>query len=108
MKHISYFLAFVISYSMLPITSSTQFKTGLNSDKLLSRKRRFLIPQSSGWTLAITVDFTIPLELSGATIAASIPITYKFDDGRYCKFRNYCVYLLLRFADPQQKCENHF
>merc|ERR1719270_698244 len=81
MKRISYFLAFVISHSMLPITSSTQFKTGLNSDKLLSRKRRFLIPQSSGWTLAITVDFTIPLELSGATIAASIPITYKFDDG---------------------------
>ena len=83
MRRLSYFLAFVISHSILPITSTTQFKAGLNNDKLLSRKRRFLVPQTTGWTLALTVDFTIPLELSGATIAASIPVTYNLDDGRY-------------------------
>ena len=83
MKHISYFFAFVISHSILPITSSTKFKNGLNNDILLSRKRRFLVPQSSGWTLSLTTAFTVPLEFSGATIVAEIPVTYAFDDGRY-------------------------
>ena len=83
MRRLSYFLAFVISYSILPITSTTQSKTGQNNDKLLSRKRRFLVPQTTGWTLALTFDFTIPLEPSGSTIVLEVPVTYNLDDGRY-------------------------
>ena len=90
MKHLSHFLIFVIfqTQTILPIngTHSKNSITQKNPDKLLSRKRRFLVPQTSGWSITITGDLTIPIEGLGSSLSADIPITYKFDDGRYIYF----------------------
>ena len=86
MKHLSYFILFVISNAILPI-SSTHSKKSINNDlKLLSRKRRFLVPQTTGWTFTVTGDLTVPLEFSGSSISADTSFTYNLDDGRYIMF----------------------
>ena len=54
-----------------------------NKLEVLSRKRRFLVPQTSGWTFTVTFDLTIPIEGLGSSLSADVPIKYAFDDGRY-------------------------
>jgi len=80
MKQLSYFILLVISHIILPITS-TQLKKPISKDKLLSRKRRFLVPQVSGWTFTVTGDLTVPLEFTGSSISADTSFTYNLDDG---------------------------
>ena len=82
MNQLSYFLICVIFHISLPITSAKN----RNSDKVLSRKRRFLIPQTSGWTFTVTGDLTVPLEFTGSSISADTSFTYSLDDGRYKYF----------------------
>ena len=82
MNQLSYFLICVIFYISIPIT----FAKNKNSDKVLSRKRRFLIPQTSGWTFTVTGDLTVPLEFTGSSISADTSFTYSLDDGRYKYF----------------------
>ena len=76
-------------HSLRPNTTQIQttekFRTE-NKLEILSRKRRFLIPQTSGWTFVVTFDLTIPIEGLGTSVSADIPITYNFDDGRYIYF----------------------
>ena len=82
MNQLSYFLICVIFYISIPIT----FAKNKNSDKVLSRKRRFLIPQTSGWTFTVTGDLTVPLTFTGSSISADTSFTYSLDDGRYKYF----------------------
>ena len=91
MNQLSYFLICVIFHISLPITSAKN----RNSDKVLSRKRRFLIPQTSGWTFTVTGDLTVPLEFTGSSISADTSFTYSLDDGRYKYFS-----VFLNFSIP--------
>ena len=48
---------------------------------LLSRKRRFSVPSSTGWTFATTLEFvvTIPLEGLDSSAEIKVPFSYTLD-----------------------------
>ena len=49
---------------------------------LLSRKRRFFIPKTTGWSFVAEFKVNIPLELtSSSKVEIKLPVTYKVDDG---------------------------
>ena len=52
------------------------------TNRILSRRRRFIIPQTSGWTFDISGDLGIPIEGLGSTLTIGSSITYAFYDGR--------------------------
>ena len=52
------------------------------TDVVLSRKRRFLVPQVSGWTFKLTFNLGVPIEGLGSSLSIDLPVTYAFDDGR--------------------------
>ena len=51
------------------------------STKVLSRQRRFLIPQASGWVFSATFAAVIPIEGLGASLTVKLPFTYTLDTG---------------------------
>ena len=66
---------------------TTQIQTATNFPianrlEVLSRKRRFLVPQTSGWTFSVTFNLAFPIEGLGSSVSIDLPITYTFDDGR--------------------------
>ena len=64
-----------------------QIQTGKNfpiANRLdvLSRHRRFIVPQTSGWTFAVTFNLAFPIEGLGSSVSIDLPFTFAFDDGR--------------------------
>jgi len=66
----------------LPVPKSLSMMSSDSSQKVLSRKRRFFIPQTSGWLLKGIFDTIIPVEGgNGGPILIRLPITYNIDSG---------------------------
>jgi len=66
----------------LPMPKSLSMMSSDSSEKVLSRKRRFFIPQTSGWLLKATFQVVIPIEdNNGGPLIITLPITYNVDSG---------------------------
>ena len=52
-------------------------------NKILSRHRRFFVPQTSGWTFKLEFSALIPLEALGPTgpLVIGFPLVYSVDTG---------------------------
>ena len=57
----------------------------LESDsKLLSRQRRFLIPNvTSDWTFTVKFTLVFPLECLETSLTGSVPFSFDFNPSRY-------------------------
>ena len=57
--------------------------TSPNSNRVLSRRRRFVLPTGNGITLKTTFKLTFPLEFfdTSSKLEISLPLTYDFDSG---------------------------
>ena len=76
---------------MSTLTSTVMTSKSLESNgvtprpvKILSRQRRFFIPQTSGWNFRITFAVSFPLEGFGPTgpLGIQLPVTYNVDSGK--------------------------
>ena len=74
------------SFLVLAILVKMSFSQIVNLEKnnLLSRKRRFAIPASTGTTISLGLDFglVVPLEGLDTSISVEVPFSYSLDLGR--------------------------
>ena len=85
-KHIKWSDFYSLNFPRIPDAALSRAKrstTAVTGDHthLLSRQRRFLIPDSSGYTFTTTFAFKFPLADVGSTVTVSVPFTYNFDAG---------------------------
>ena len=90
MKHFVCFVSIVLLHAAYSL-DTTDIQSEVNvpvakrvdmTDVVLSRKRRFIVPQVSGWTFKLTFKLSVPVEGLGSTLGIDLPVTYAFDDGR--------------------------
>lgn len=53
----------------------------LDKPLLLSRRRRFLLPQQSGWVFNLNFALSIPLQDIGSALSVELPFNYNVDTG---------------------------
>ena len=90
MKYFVYFVFIVLLHAAYSLdTTDIQYEINVPvakgvavTDVVLSRKRRFLVPQVSGWTFKLTFNLGVPIEGLGSSLSIDLPVTYAFDDGR--------------------------
>ncbi len=69
-----------MTFSIATLLTIT-FLTACNCDELLSRHRRFLLPQASGWKFTTTLTLKLPIDALGTSISFSVPFKYDIDSG---------------------------
>ena len=73
----------IISSLLCQVCSAINYleeRTG-GSSKVLTRKRRFLVPDQAGWSLGASFSVTAPLQGLDTSFTGSVPFSYSFDLG---------------------------
>ena len=71
----------VLVFIVLGLSMALGSSPDRSPERVLSRRRRFLIPATSGWTVKLATTLSIPLQDVGSSVSVSLPFTYSFDDG---------------------------
>ena len=69
----------ILNCLALATTYALDSKALSDTDKVLSRHRRFIVPSSTGWTLTTKLKLTVPVDLIGSSVSFSVPFVYSFD-----------------------------
>ena len=78
----SNFLEILVSllYIRHNLALNEYLKDNRNEHQVLSRNRRFLIPNvNSSWTFTVVFNLAVPVEGFDTTVSTSAPFSYKFN-----------------------------